>query len=182
MCSFPSATTSVEGTTSCSGPRPGGLFDFCPSSFPTTLPTSESCCHIPHPCCCPPVKSYHRLLSRVLSPRPTLAPTQVHYPPHCYISFQITSVPLVLLPQTPQWLSVELEFTPNLHPGLKGPGWPAPTTPLTSFPILSHLASFKKKKKDFIYLFILRERGREGGREGEKHERVVASPTRPAGT
>ena len=32
-------------------------------------------------------------------------------------------------------------------------------------------------KKDFIYLFIFRERGREGEREGEKHQGVVDSST-----
>ena len=35
--------------------------------------------------------------------------------------------------------------------------------------------------KGFIYLFIFRERGREGGREGEKHQCVVASHTPPTG-
>ena len=34
-------------------------------------------------------------------------------------------------------------------------------------------------KKDFIYLFL--ERGREGEREGEKPQCVVASPKPPAG-
>ena len=34
------------------------------------------------------------------------------------------------------------------------------------------------KKKDF-YLFIFRERGREGEKEGEKHQCVVASYTPP---
>ena len=42
---------------------------------------------------------------------------------------------------------------------------------------LIHYDSFSKtfcfKKKDFIYFFL--ERGREGEREGEKHEHVVAS-------
>ena len=33
--------------------------------------------------------------------------------------------------------------------------------------------------KDFIYLFL--ERGREGEREGEKHQRVVASHVSPTG-
>ena len=33
--------------------------------------------------------------------------------------------------------------------------------------------------KDFIYLFIFRERGREGETEGEKHHCVVASHTSP---
>ena len=33
------------------------------------------------------------------------------------------------------------------------------------------------KKKDFIYSFL--ERGREGEREGEKHQCVVASHTLP---
>ena len=32
-----------------------------------------------------------------------------------------------------------------------------------------------KKKKDFTYLFVFTERGREGEREGEKHQCVVAS-------
>ena len=35
--------------------------------------------------------------------------------------------------------------------------------------------------KNFIYLFIFREKGREGEREGEKHQCVVASCTPPAG-
>ena len=34
---------------------------------------------------------------------------------------------------------------------------------------------------DFIYLFIFSERGREGEREGEKHQCVVASHTPPTG-
>ena len=34
--------------------------------------------------------------------------------------------------------------------------------------------------KDFIYLFIFRERGREGERGGEKHQCVVGSSTPPA--
>ena len=33
----------------------------------------------------------------------------------------------------------------------------------------------------FIYLFIFRERGQEGEREGEKHQSVVASHTPPTG-
>ena len=33
--------------------------------------------------------------------------------------------------------------------------------------------------KDFIYVFIFRERGREGEREGEKHQCVLASHTPP---
>ena len=33
--------------------------------------------------------------------------------------------------------------------------------------------------KDFIYLFIFRERGRRGEREGEKHQYVVASHVAP---
>ena len=33
--------------------------------------------------------------------------------------------------------------------------------------------------KDFTYLFL--ERGREGGREGEKHQCVIATRTLPAG-
>ena len=33
----------------------------------------------------------------------------------------------------------------------------------------------------FIYLFIFRERGREGEREGEKHQCVVASHMAPIG-
>ena len=32
-----------------------------------------------------------------------------------------------------------------------------------------------------FYLFIFRERGREGERQGEKHQCVVASPTPPTG-
>ena len=32
-----------------------------------------------------------------------------------------------------------------------------------------------------FYLFIFRERGREGEREGEKHQCVVASPVPPTG-
>ena len=32
-----------------------------------------------------------------------------------------------------------------------------------------------------FYLFIFRERGREGGREGEKHHCVAASPTASTG-
>ena len=32
-----------------------------------------------------------------------------------------------------------------------------------------------------IYLFIFRERGREGERDGEKHQCVVASHTGPTG-
>ena len=35
--------------------------------------------------------------------------------------------------------------------------------------------------RDFIYLFILRERGREGEGEGEKHQCVVACPAPPTG-
>ena len=35
-------------------------------------------------------------------------------------------------------------------------------------------------KKDFIYLFF-RERGREGEKEGEKHQCVVASHVVPTG-
>ena len=35
-------------------------------------------------------------------------------------------------------------------------------------------------KKDF-YLFNFRERGKEGEREGEKHQYVLASPMSPAG-
>ena len=35
--------------------------------------------------------------------------------------------------------------------------------------------------KDFIYLFIFKERGRERGRKGEKHPYVVASRTPPTG-
>ena len=38
---------------------------------------------------------------------------------------------------------------------------------------------YKFFKKDFIYLFL--ERGREGVREGEKHQCVVASHTPPTG-
>ena len=34
--------------------------------------------------------------------------------------------------------------------------------------------------KDFIYLFIFRQREREGEREGEKHQCVVASHTPPS--
>ena len=34
---------------------------------------------------------------------------------------------------------------------------------------------------DFIYLFIFKERGREGGREGKKHQCVVASRVPPTG-
>ena len=41
-----------------------------------------------------------------------------------------------------------------------------------------HVVFLKKKKK---ILFIFRERGREGEREGEKHQCVVASHARPAG-
>ena len=33
----------------------------------------------------------------------------------------------------------------------------------------------------FFYLLIFRERGKEGEREGEKHQRVVASHTLPTG-
>ena len=33
----------------------------------------------------------------------------------------------------------------------------------------------------FIYLFIYRQRGREGEREGEKHQYVVASQAPPTG-
>ena len=36
-------------------------------------------------------------------------------------------------------------------------------------------------KKNFVYLFSFRERRREGKREGEKHQRVVASHTPTAG-
>ena len=36
-------------------------------------------------------------------------------------------------------------------------------------------------KKYFIYLFIFRERGREGEREGEKHQWMVASQASPTG-
>ena len=36
-------------------------------------------------------------------------------------------------------------------------------------------------KKDFIYLFIFKERGREGEQEGEKHQCVVASHAPPPG-
>ena len=39
---------------------------------------------------------------------------------------------------------------------------------------------FKHFFKDFIY-FIFRERGREGEREGEKHQCVVASCMPPTG-
>ena len=39
------------------------------------------------------------------------------------------------------------------------------------------LYSFLKR----FYLFIFRERGREGDREGEKHQCVVASPVVPTG-
>ena len=39
---------------------------------------------------------------------------------------------------------------------------------------------FKKNFLEF-YLFIFRERGREGEREGEKHQCVVASHTPPTG-
>ena len=35
--------------------------------------------------------------------------------------------------------------------------------------------------KKIFYLFIFRERGREGEREGEKHQCVVASRTTPTG-
>ena len=35
--------------------------------------------------------------------------------------------------------------------------------------------------KDFIYLFILRERGKERERAGEKHQCVVTSPAPPTG-
>ena len=44
-----------------------------------------------------------------------------------------------------------------------------------------HELLFPIKKKDFIYLFIFRERGRGGEREGEKRQCVVdscAPPTR----
>ena len=33
--------------------------------------------------------------------------------------------------------------------------------------------------KNIFYVFIFRERGREGEREGEKHQCVFASPTAP---
>ena len=36
-------------------------------------------------------------------------------------------------------------------------------------------------KKDFVYLFIFRERVREGEREGEKHQCVVALHVPPTG-
>ena len=36
-------------------------------------------------------------------------------------------------------------------------------------------------KKNPFYLFIFRERGREGEREGEKHQSVVASHRPPTG-
>ena len=42
-----------------------------------------------------------------------------------------------------------------------------------------HLSTFLKKKLKKI-VFIFREKGREGGREGEKHQCVVASSTPPA--
>ena len=48
-----------------------------------------------------------------------------------------------------------------------------------------YLSFFSKKGYDFFlgfYLFIFRERGMEGEREGEKHQYVVASHASPLGT
>ena len=46
------------------------------------------------------------------------------------------------------------------------------------YSIIICLSSFFKKR---FYLFIFRERGQEGKREGEKHQCVVASRTTPTG-
>ena len=46
------------------------------------------------------------------------------------------------------------------------------------FNIVKTLYSFFLR---FIYLFIFREEGREGEREGEKHQCVAASHTPPSG-
>ena len=48
------------------------------------------------------------------------------------------------------------------------------------FPIL-FLTSLPLKKKKGFYLIIFRERGREGEREGEKHQCVIASHAPPTG-
>ena len=50
--------------------------------------------------------------------------------------------------------------------------------------LCTELNAYDFVKKDFFkrfYLFIFRERGREGEREGEKHQRVVASHVVPTG-
>ena len=53
-----------------------------------------------------------------------------------------------------------------------------PTPPAKSFQGSAFFFSFFKKR---FYLFIFRERGKEGEREGEKHQCVVASLASPTG-
>ena len=67
--------------------------------------------------------------------------------------------------------STHPSWTPSL-PHLHPPPWFGPCVPYSSScNPLSPLS----------YLFIFRERGREGEREGEKHQRVVASHMPPTG-
>ena len=87
------------------------------------------------------------------------------------------SLPLCSLPCTPRTL---LEPPLNLWRAGWGPDRVMEFSKQKDSLPTSNLTSENKFLKRF-YLFIFRERGREGEREGEKHQCVVASHVPPTG-